>query len=201
MRPPWIRLPKNRRVRIVCIAAGLVLLGGGAIAAGPRIRALVGHRVAAWKPADTDVGLTANAKEMSKEWEEIDRRWNEGLLSLRAGESARAAAAFNGVLLLDPTVVDARTNLGFCLLDLESWHEAFVAFETALAQRPEQTNAYYGVALALRELGDLEGAVGNLRTYLHLAGAADPFQARAMEKLVAWEDELRVRRAPTRATP
>ena len=45
--------------------------------------------------------------------------------------------------------------------------------------RREQLNAYYGLAVALEALGDLAGAKGAMRTYVHLGKPDDPYVRKA----------------------
>lgn len=186
---------KDRRPRAVALTLALVVLGGAAIAWGPELRHALQHREGVWKAEDAEAGLTPNAVEDAKKWEEIEALFRGGIALMHAGEHERAAASFAEVLQIDPGLVDARVNRGFCLVALGAWHEAMVEFELALAGKPGQANAYWGLALVLYELHDVESALGHMRTYVHLAGEDDPFQPQAMAKIETWEDELRVLRA------
>lgn len=190
----------DRRVRAVALTAGLVLFGGAAVTWGPGLRYRLRHQ-GAWEAGDAEATLTPNAKADSRKWEQIEAHFQRGLTMMHAGEHLLAAKAFSEVLKLDEGVVDARVNLGFCFVGMAAWHEAFLEFQTAIAMRPEQANAYYGTALVLYELNDAEGALGNMRTYVHLAGENAPFQQQAMRSILAWEDELRIKRADTEEIP
>ncbi|TXC65209.1 hypothetical protein FSC37_00885 [Piscinibacter aquaticus] len=79
---------------------------------------------------------------------------------------------------------EAHANLGFALLGLQQPDAARVAFERAIAFRPAQANAYYGLALAQESLGDLELALGAMRSYLHLGRSeSEDHQRRARAAL------------------
>ncbi|MFZ5479763.1 MAG: tetratricopeptide repeat protein [Myxococcota bacterium] len=184
----------DRRARGLAFALVGTALGGAALAWGDDLRWALQHRPDVWKAEDAGDGLTPNAREDAEKWERIDKLFKGALLLMHAGEHARAITALNGVLALDPGLVDARVNLGFCHVAVEDWHAALVDFDLAVEMRPEQANAYYGLAVTLHELGDLEEAVGNMRTYVHLAGERDPFQAKAMALLLEWEEALRTER-------
>lgn len=184
----------DRRVRALLITAAL-LSGAAIVTFGHDLRLLLAHRQGTWVAEGGEGTLTDNAKADSQRWEEVDRDFQRGLLLMHAGDSQGAAVLFASALKRDPGLVEVRVNLGFCLLDLDAWHEALLQFVTAIQFKPEQANAYYGAALVYYELGDIEGALGNMRTFVHLAGDADPFQARAMARIVLWEEELRIFRA------
>lgn len=195
---------KDRRPRALALSFGLVVLGGAAIAWGPDVRFLLMHREGVWEAEAADGGLTPNAERDAKRWEEIDGLFRSGIALMHAGAHEKAAEAFAAVLARDPGVVEARVNRGFCLMALNDPHEALVEFDLAVARKPEQANAYWGLALVLYELDDVESAVGHMRTFVHLAGADDRFRQEAMSKIAAWEDELRVLRAvppPEEGTP
>ena len=50
-----------------------------------------------------------------------------------------------------------------------------------------QVNAYYGLALAQESLGDLDGALGAMRTYVHLSDERDQYQRRAWSAIWEWQ--------------
>jgi hypothetical protein len=66
-----------------------------------------------------------------------------------------------------------------------------------LEARPGQANAYYGLATALEAGGDLEGALGAMRTYVHLEAPDAPFLRKAAAAIWEWETRLRDKRAGT----
>jgi tetratricopeptide (TPR) repeat protein len=96
---------------------------------------------------------------------------------------------------------EAHVNMGFALIGLGQHAPARDFFDSALALRDDQLNAYYGLAEALEGLGDLPGAVGAMRTYAHLAAPDDPYRRKAEAALWEWEEQLQRRRAAASASP
>lgn len=121
----------------------------------------------------------------------LGSRFERGVRLLRAGHHERAVEQFHAALHLVPTLPEAHVNLGFALLALGRTSEARDAFRTALDIRPMQANAYWGLAVSLEENCDLAGAIGAMRTYVHLADPASPFLRRANAALWEWENDTR----------
>jgi len=99
-----------------------------------------------------------------------------------------AVIAFHEVLAAAPELPEAHANMGFALLGLGQWTQARSFFESAIELRRDQLNAYYGLAVALNELGNLPGAIGAMQSYVHRAPADDPFRARAEAALWEWRE-------------
>lgn len=118
----------------------------------------------------------------------------DGVKYLRTGRSHEAIIVFSEATMLDPHRPDGFVNLGFAHLDQQEYLSARQAFEKALELNRNQTNAYWGLALALEAVGDLEGAVGNMRTYAHLVPKDTPHARKAWAALWEWESELKRRR-------
>lgn len=121
---------------------------------------------------------------------EIDLRFQQGVVMLHAKRYDEAVTAFHRVLALSPRLVDAHVNMGYALLGLRRDGAARDFFMTAIDLRPYQGNAYWGLATALENLGDIPGALGAMRTYIHLAPADDPFVRRARAALWEWDTLL-----------
>ena len=83
--------------------------------------------------------------------------------------------------------------MGFALIGLQQWRAAHDFFLSAVELNPEQANAYYGLAMALEGLGELRGAMGAMRTYIHRSSKDEPeaYIARARAALWTWEEKLR----------
>ena len=88
---------------------------------------------------------------------------------------------------MDPEMPEAYVNLGFALVGLERWREAGDFFMSAATLNPEQANAYYGLAVALDARGDREGALGAMRSFVHLSAPDDPFVPKARAALWEWQ--------------
>jgi len=108
-----------------------------------------------------------------------------------------AITALHRVLELAPRMPEAYVNMGFALLGKGEHRAARDFFQAAIDLRPYQHNAYWGLAVALEGLGDLEGAMGAMRTFIHLA-PSDPRTEAFVRKARAalWEWDSRLRRGP-----
>lgn len=136
------------------------------------------------KPGD----LVAHVK--SKRKEEIDREFAEGVRLLSARQYEAAASALHRVLELEPKMPEAHVNMGFAMIGLGKHAMAHDFFEAALSLRTRQMNAYYGLAVALEGMGDLEGALGAMRTYVHRSNPDDPFVRKANAAIWEWQEQL-----------
>ena len=118
---------------------------------------------------------------------ELHERFQQAAIMLHAGEHLYALEALERVVELAPRLPEARVNAGFALLGLARPEQAREQFGTAIELRPMQVNAYYGLAVALESLGDLDGALGAMRSYVHLADDADPYLRSARAAIWEWE--------------
>ena len=117
----------------------------------------------------------------------VSRHFDWATQQLRSGQFELALNGFRAVLEQAPTMPEAHVNKGFAHIGLEQFEEAAQAFETAIDLRPEQVNAYWGLAVSLEGVCDIPGAMGAMRTYVHLAQPDDPFITRANAALWEWE--------------
>jgi tetratricopeptide (TPR) repeat protein len=104
----------------------------------------------------------------------------------------KAIKAWHDVLKLSPKLPEAHVNMGFSLYELEEYDAAKNFFISAMELNPYQANAYYGLAIAYEKQGDLEAAIGAMRSYIHLASAGD-FIRKARSALWEWEALLKNR--------
>lgn len=118
---------------------------------------------------------------------EVGVRFQQSVVMLHAKRYEEAIAALQRLIKLAPRLPEAHVNMGFALLGLKQYSEAHKAFETALEIRSTQANAYYGLALALKGMNDTEGAVGAMRSYIHLSTPDDPYLNNARTTLSEWE--------------
>ena len=120
---------------------------------------------------------------------EVDRRFNEATVMLHAKQFEHALTALHRVLELAPNMPEAHVNMGYAMLGLQRYAAARDFFSGAIELRPAQVNAYYGLALALDGLNDRAGALGAMRTYVHLAKPDDAFVRKARAALWEWQSE------------
>lgn len=128
---------------------------------------------------------TVQAHATTKARQEIQRRFNEGVMMLHAKQYDHALTAFHRVLEINPKMPEAHVNIGFALLGLGKPKAAADFFDTATVLKADQMNAYYGLGEALNELGDKLGALQAMETYLHRSPKDDPFRAKA--ESAVWE--------------
>jgi Flp pilus assembly protein TadD len=121
---------------------------------------------------------------------EVNLRFQQAVVMLHAKQYDHAVTALHRVLALAPRMPEAHVNMGFALLGLEQGEAARGFFLSAIALRPQQANAYYGLAMAEEMRHDYEAALGGMRSYLHLAAADEPYRAKARAALWEWEDKL-----------
>jgi len=121
---------------------------------------------------------------------EVELRFEQAVAMLHAKQYEYAVKALHRVLELSPRLVEAHVNMGYALIGMEDYVAAHDFFETATILRPGQANAYYGMALALEGGGDLQGALGAMRTYIHLSAPDDPYLAKARAALWEWQEKI-----------
>ena len=140
-----------------------------------------------------------------KRKEIIAREFAEGVRLLAAKDYQAAASALHRVLELAPEMPEAHVNMGFAMIGMEKHAMARDFFEVAINLRTAQINAYYGLAVALEGVGDIEGALGAMRTYIHRTRPDDPFLVKANSAVWEWEAQLAQARSgslpPTAAIP
>ena len=141
------------------------------------------------QPADSRKGATSSTAQKRKE--EIDRIFSQSASLLNARQYEAAAGQLQQVIELAPKMPEAHANMGFSLLGLQRYEMAKISFETAIEVRRDQLNAYFGLAMAQEGLRDLRGALGAMRTYVHLSKADDPYVRKANAAIWEWEEELK----------
>lgn len=125
-----------------------------------------------------------------KRREEIDDLFQKAVIMLHSKQYDYAIVALHRVLELAPQMPEAHVNMGFALLGLDQNKAALDFFEAAVALRPDQANAYYGMAVALEGSCDLLTAISAMRTYVHLAAAGDQYVRKGRAALWEWESSL-----------
>jgi tetratricopeptide (TPR) repeat protein len=150
------------------------------------------NKVASIDPAQHPRAHAAAARE-----KEIAKRFQEAVMMLHAKQYDYAITALHRVIELSPRMPEAYVNMGFALLGLKKYKAAGDFFNAAIDIRPYQANAYWGLAVSLEGRNDLEGALGAMRTYIHLA-PSDPnsqdYVRRARSAI--WEWDTRLKRGP-----
>jgi len=139
---------------------------------------------------EPDVVKSEEASVAGNVEQEVHVRFHQAAVMLHSRSFDNAAAALGRVLELAPRLPEAHVNMGFAMLGLEQIENACGHFETASVLRPGQANAYYGLAVCSERQGDLEAALGAMRTFLHLTEADSPYARKAQAALWEWEATL-----------
>lgn len=122
--------------------------------------------------------------------DQITKRFEQAAAMLHAKQYDYAITALHRVLELSPRMPEAHANMGYALLGLEKHKAAGDFFNTAIELNPYLGNAYWGLAIVLEKSGDYQGALGAMRTYIHLAKPNDPYVRKARSALWEWENRL-----------
>lgn len=124
--------------------------------------------------------------------ERLSRFFSAALEHMQQDRYQRALDLWHQALLLAPDIPEIKVNMGFTLYELGEYAIARDAFIHAMEQNAYQANAYYGLAISSEKMGDLEAALGAMRSYIHLAVADDDdrFIRRARSALWEWEARL-----------
>lgn len=175
----------DNRLRALLLLLVSVMFGGMAIAWLPR-----GGGVSAVPPPITDPKIDPGGHAEQTRKAEIELRFQQGVVMLHAKQYEHALTAFNRVLKLSPNMPEAHVNMGYALLGLERFDAAADFFDSATTLRPDQINAYWGLAVALEGSGNLRGALEAMRTFVHRAKPEDPFRRKAEAAIWEWEAKL-----------
>lgn len=179
--------PSSREVRysVLALTFGVTLLMGFVFAFWPNQPS-----GATGKSFEMDQqGKLAHVSQKRKE--EIDRRFAKGVNLLNAKQFEAAASELHRVLELVPQMPEAHVNMGFALVGSQRYAMARDFFTSAIDLNNHQINAYYGLAVALEGLHDLPGALGAMRSYVHLSKADDAYLPKANAAIWEWETELK----------
>jgi Flp pilus assembly protein TadD len=173
-----IRVHRDRRRLGALLTLALVLLGG---------LWLDQRRVdPAAPPADDQAARMPHQAE-------VTQRFNQAVVMLHAKEYEHAITALHRVLMLAPRLTEAHVNMGYAMLGARRASEARTFFSRAIDLKPDQANAYYGLALAWDAAGDRAMATGAMRSYLHLARQESPEHLRRA-RAALWEWEAAAKR-------
>lgn len=174
----------DRRPFALALALGLILVTGSFVNLLPGSGA--GRSVMVEAPPP-DPRRDPAGHSLEKRRAEIKARFDQAVVMLHARQYEHAATALHRVLELDPVLPEAHVNMGYAMIGLKRHKVAQDFFLAAIELRPMQANAYYGLAEALEGLGEIEGAIGAMRTYVHLAPPDDPFVRKAEAALWEWQ--------------
>lgn len=124
---------------------------------------------------------------------------------IEAGRFADAVEQIDRAGPLAPDNPRAYEQMGRALQGTGDAAGARFFYERAIDLDPRFADAYFGFASASEDLGDLEAALGGMRSFLHVVDNPDPYRlkvARARSAIWEWESQLgRGPWGPTRGIP
>jgi hypothetical protein len=184
-RTAWRPARRDVRWPAIALTAGLTVALGMLLAYWPADSGGVATAQSA------DIRKDAIVPDAQKSKLEFDRLFSQGVTSLNSRQYEAAASQLHRVLELAPKMPEAHVNMGYALLGMQRYDMAKTSFENATALKQDQLNAYFGLAVALEGLKDLQGALGAMRSYVHLSRADDPYLRKANAAIWEWEEELK----------
>ena len=183
MRRQALRPSRSQDMRWRALALTVIAIAAGGLA----IAVVSAGSVFGWRVAASGAANGPQADTAARTRQEIQQRFQQGVIMLHAKQHSHAMTAFHRVLELDPAMPEAHVNMGFALIGLKRYSAARDFFDSAIALRKEQVNAYYGLAVALDGLDDRPAAIGAMRTYVHLSRPDDPYRRKAQAALWEWD--------------
>lgn len=176
------RLRMSQRASSRYFKVGILLVG---------LVAFSGWLLSIWITQPVDMPLSQNSDTPVAN-QDLDQLFGLAVRHMQLGEYEAALKSWHEILLRDSGIPEVKVNMGFTLYELGQFPAARDFFVNAMEQNPFQANAYYGLALVSEQMGDLEGAMGAMRSYIHLAGPAEDerFIRRARSALWEWESQL-----------
>lgn len=181
------RASRFRQARVRYLGAGLLLLV---------LVVLCGWWLTAWITQPDYLPLSRGDSAEMPANATTDRLFALAVERMQRRDYEAALQIWHRILVSNPDIPEVKVNMGFTLIELGRWHNARDFFTAAIEQDPFQANAYYGLALVNEQAGDLETALGAMRSYIHLAGADEDerFIRRARSALWEWESQLTANR-------
>lgn len=112
---------------------------------------------------------------------------------IEAGQADKAIELLNEVRSEVQQLPESYLVMGEALLKKKDFMTARDFFNTAINRDRRLADAYFGFAVAAEGLGDLQQALGGMRSYLHLQANPDPYRlkvAQARSAIWEWESKL-----------
>lgn len=122
----------------------------------------------------------------------LDSVFGAAVASMQAGRYEDALGLWHEAMRLNPGMPEVAVNMGFTLYELGEFGAARDLFVGAIELNSFQANAYYGLAIASEQLGDLPGAMGAMRSYVHLADGEQDRSYLRRARAALWEWEARI---------
>ena len=137
-------------------------------------------------PSSEDAGTIPSNKEINELLRSAEK-------SIRAGRYDEAIAVINRAGPLDPKHAPTYLTMGHALAGKRDYEQARRYYEAAVNFDPLLSDAYFAHAAASEQLGELETALGGMRSFLHTVKNPDPYRlqvAQARSAIWEWEAQL-----------
>lgn len=125
-------------------------------------------------------------------WEALAKTYR-GIASIAKDADTFAIQSYSQAILLDPYNPNLRIDLGGMFFAKKDYVTAVNVFELATRVKPDLANAHYNLALALRESGNVNRAIGEMSNVLSLVDPnSKDYEAakKVMEDLEAKKKEV-----------
>jgi tetratricopeptide (TPR) repeat protein len=109
----------------------------------------------------------------------------EGYQAQQRGDKTTALTWYQKAALLDPSYATPNNDLGVLLEEAGRFEEAEQSYKKALESNPGYLEAHTNLALLYERLGQREKAIYHWMKRYQFGDSADPWTARAEERLVA----------------
>lgn len=101
------------------------------------------------------------------------------------------------LIKMAPDAAQPYLFMGLALEGAGNFELARKYYEAAIDRDPMMADAYFGFATSSESLGDLESALGGMRSFLHVQKDDDPYRLRVTQARSAiWEWESKLGRGP-----
>ena len=162
---------------------------------------LLGWTLDAWITGPATLTLPTSAIEKNID-NDLEQLFAAAVRQMQQRQYQQALNLWHRALLMEPDIPEIKVNMGFSLYELGEYNTARDFFVDAMEQNAYQANAYYGLAITSEKMGDLEGALGAMRSYIHLAADEqdEKFLRLARSALWEWEAQLGENSKPPSST-
>ncbi len=114
---------------------------------------------------------------------EAARLFAQGAQAQHNHQTREAVALYRAATQADPAYFDAQLNLGFTAFDLGDTTQSLLAYETALAIKPDSFIARFNFALALQRANYIQDSAQELERLIASSPADEPAQHMALAHL------------------
>ena len=114
---------------------------------------------------------------------EAARLFAQGVQAQHDQQSKEAVALYRAATQADPAYFEAQLNLGFTAFDLGDTTQSLLAYETALAIKPDSFIARFNFALALQRANYIQDAAQELERLIASSPPDEPPQHLALAHL------------------